>query len=108
MNLLDETVISLSQAAREVPSLRRGKSTNPVTIWRWARHGVLHSKGNVRLETLKYAGKTATTRQALRRFLDRCADKPIPANQPIQSTVSTAVRTRSQIEAAAILDAARI
>lgn len=107
-NLLDETVISLSQAAREVPSLRQGKQTNPATIWRWAKYGVQHAKGCVKLETVTFAGRTATTREAVKRFLARCANNSNLSEETVQPAIEMPSRSRERINAAAILDAAGI
>lgn len=78
LNLLDEDVVSLSQAAKELPRLRNNRPVSPVTLYRWAKYG---SK-SVILETAQFGGRVVTSRQAVRRFLEACAaarsGKPIP------------------------------
>ena len=55
-----ETVISLSEAARVLPRLRRGRKVHTSTLYRWASRGL---KGVV-LETLQVGGTTCTSREA--------------------------------------------
>jgi hypothetical protein len=69
---LNENVISLSAAARLLPRLRNNKPVNPSTVWRWSVHGV---KGK-RLETVKVGGVTATSVEAVRRFLRAINGQP--------------------------------
>ena len=69
VSLLHEEVISLAQAARELPSLRAGKPVHPTCVWRWSKHGVSTPAGRIRLEVTAVAGRIATSRQAVARFL---------------------------------------
>jgi hypothetical protein len=68
-NILTESVISLAQAARELPSLRAGRPVHPTCVWRWSKYGVKTPVGRIRLETTSVAGRVATSREAVRRFL---------------------------------------
>jgi hypothetical protein len=61
LHLLTEDVVSMSQAAREVP----GKPS-PSTLWRWSRRGI----DGVTLETVKVGSRIFTSRQAVTRFLE--------------------------------------
>lgn len=98
-----EEIISLTQAARELPSLRNNRPVAPPTIWRWANYGVKAGGQIIKLEMTSLAGRTVTSRQAVQRFLEQCAaarsGKPIPE----QSS-----RTQQQMEASRILSEAGI
>lgn len=59
-DLLTEDLLSMSQAARELPN-----RPNVSTLWRWANRGL---KGN-KLQVIRIGGRTLTSRQALTRFL---------------------------------------
>src|SRR5947199_11732 len=68
--LLNERLISLSQAARMVPSSRQGRPVSPSCVWRWHRFGVKTTDGRiVRLEALRLVNRLVTTEEALRRFI---------------------------------------
>ncbi len=64
-NLLTEDVLSMSEAAQEIPG-----RPHVSTLWRWAHRGLKGEK----LETLKIGGRTVTSRQAITRFFDRTND----------------------------------
>jgi hypothetical protein len=59
-----ETILSLSRAARSLPSRsgKRGVSTS--TIWRWCARGIR----GIRLETILIGGIRYTSAEALQRF----------------------------------------
>ena len=59
----NETLLSLSQAAREIPS-RTGRGVSVSTVWRWTLRGC---KG-VRLESIVCGAIRYTSREALHRF----------------------------------------
>jgi len=61
MKLLAEDVLSMSQAAREIPG-----RPHVSTVWRWANRGI---KGE-RLATVSIGGRIFTSRQAVTRFLE--------------------------------------
>ena len=58
--LFDEELLSLSQAAKSLPS-----RPHPSTVWRWTKRGVR----GVRLETIVIASRRFTSREALERFV---------------------------------------
>ena len=72
MSILDETTISLQDAAASLPSgMSRGKTMNFSTIWRWALRGVLAIDGRrVKLEAVRLGGRWLTSREAIQRFSD--------------------------------------
>lgn len=45
MRILQETMITLHEAAQTFPSNRAGKRMNFSTVWRWALKGVRASDG---------------------------------------------------------------
>ena len=68
IDLSNEEVLSLSDAARALPSVH-GRRIHPSTLWRWARKGI---KGQ-RLEYLRIGRAIVTTRRALNDFAARLA-----------------------------------
>jgi len=76
IDILSETVLSLAQAARQLPRLRgataTGKGVHPVTLWRWAKRGLNAPDGQkVCLEVIRIGGTNCTSLEALQRFIDR-------------------------------------
>ena len=63
LSLLNEDVIPLSAVPDEIP----GKQIHPTTVWRWSNRGVR----GIRLEVVKVGYEIRTSRQAVRRFLER-------------------------------------
>jgi Protein of unknown function (DUF1580) len=62
-----ESLITLAQAADELPRRRRGRKTHVSTLFRWTTSGC---RGVV-LESLQCGGTRCTSRQALQRFFER-------------------------------------
>src|SRR5262245_55601688 len=69
IDLQNETVISLTQAAKALPPVD-GKRIHVSTLWRWARKGVR----GVRLEHIRLGHRVCTSLQALSRFAQALAD----------------------------------
>jgi Protein of unknown function (DUF1580) len=69
-----ETLLTLKQAADEVPRRRRGRKTHISTLFRWSTVGC---RGVV-LETIQVGGTRCTSREALQRFFERLS-------QPVQA-----------------------
>jgi hypothetical protein len=62
--------LSLTQAARRLPSARRGRPVHSSCVWRWINNGVRLTSGEVvRLEAARLAGRWLTSEPALERFL---------------------------------------
>jgi hypothetical protein len=84
MGILDETILSLQEAADSLPSgMNRGKRLDFSTIWRWVLRGCLAIDGRrVKLEAVRLGGRWLTSREALERFSDALstpqADQPEP------------------------------
>jgi Protein of unknown function (DUF1580) len=69
MSILQESLLSLHDAAQLLPSSRVGKRVNFSTIWRWALRGVRATDGRrVKLEAARVGGRWLTSREALERF----------------------------------------
>lgn len=71
MSFLDEIEhdpLTLAQAAKKVP----GRTKNPSTLWRWARHGRQINGQLVKLEVLQVGRDLLTSRGAMLRFYCRC------------------------------------
>jgi hypothetical protein len=62
-----ESLLSLAQAADELPRRRRGRKTNVSTLYRWSQSGCR----GVRLETVQIGATRCTSREALQRFFER-------------------------------------
>ena len=92
---LQEEIISMTQAAKCLPSLRNNRPVAPNTVQRWAREGVTVGGQTVRLETTTIAGRTATSREAIKRFLNACHEARTGESPVVQMgpTVQTAPRS---------------
>jgi hypothetical protein len=75
---MSEQIISLSAAAKLLPRLRAGRPVSPATLWRWTTRGVR----GVCLETIRIGATTATSAEALDRFIAAINDKPIQSISP--------------------------
>lgn len=69
MSLLDEDLIELSDVPAMLPKASRKGGRHRCTVGRWVRQGVR----GVKLETVPIGGRDVTSKQAVRRFLDRVA-----------------------------------
>ena len=67
INLEDEQLLSLADAARALPRLRGRKRVHVSTLHRWVLRGVR----GVRLEATRLGRTLVTSREALQRFSDR-------------------------------------
>jgi hypothetical protein len=66
IDVTSEEILSLSQAAAELPRLRRGRKVALSTLHRWAKGGCR----GIRLETISIGSTACTSRQALARFFE--------------------------------------
>lgn len=64
MMILDEQILTLSQAAKRLPRLRGNRPVAVSTLWRWCQRGLR----GVRLEVIRLGGIRVTSEEALRRF----------------------------------------
>ena len=106
--LIDETMVTLTQATKMVPSRRPGKAPEVSTLHRWATRGLR----GVRLETIKVGGARMTSREALERFFQALTQLDLgrydqPAAPPVDPPVDPArdarvAAARARLEAAGI------
>ncbi len=98
-----ETLISLADAAGELPRRRQGRKTHVSTLFRWTTSGC---RGVV-LESLQCGATRCTSRQALQRFFERLS-APVHAGAvggspsrpgPIVGRRTLAQRQRASAEA---------
>jgi hypothetical protein len=66
-----ETLISLAEAAKELPRRRRGRKCHVSTLFRWTTAGV---RGIV-LESLQCGGTRCTSREAIQRFFEALSSR---------------------------------
>lgn len=65
IDIASEQLISLAEAAGMLPCGRKGRYPNVKTVYAWTIHGC---RGIV-LETLQLAGRRATSKEAVHRFI---------------------------------------
>jgi hypothetical protein len=71
-NLLMETIITLPEAARMLPPLRRGRPVTSSAVWKWASKGLRLSDGTrLKLEVLKIGSRWLTSKEAVFRLCQR-------------------------------------
>jgi len=90
-----EEILTLTQAAAELPRRRRGRKTHVSTLYRWTVSGC---RGVV-LESIQIGATRATSREALQRFFERLSQPDGIGENP--STPRTASQRQRQSEAAA-------
>ena len=96
-----ETVLTLAQAASELPRRRRGRKTHVSTLYRWTVSGCR----GVILEFIQVGATRCTSREALQRFFERLS-APVQAGAvgggqagPIVGRRTLAQRQRASAEA---------
>ncbi len=99
----NESLLTLAQAADELPRRRRGRKTHVSTLFRWSTAGC---KGIV-LETIQIGGTRCTTREALQRFYERLSQPHAVGDGcgPSSGSRSTVRRRRDSERAGAELEA---
>lgn len=70
LDIRNENIVSLNEAARALPRRRGGKKPHVATLYRWAQYGC---RGVV-LETCQIGGTKCTSLEALQRFVDRLSN----------------------------------
>jgi hypothetical protein len=104
----DETLITIPAAAKLLPPRGAAKGVNPSTPWRWCRKGVrVAGGGRLKLESVQIGAVTYTSRDALRRFLDRLAAARA-GDVESAATRSDAARERAAAASGRRLEAAGI
>jgi hypothetical protein len=81
--LLDESPLSLAQAAALFPSFRAGRPVHSATLTRWILRGVRGPNGSlVRLEAVRRPAGWLTSRESVQRFLVRLTPQLNPEEVP--------------------------
>ena len=88
-----EEILTLAQAAAELPRRRRGRKTHVSTLYRWTVSGC---RGII-LESIQIGATRATSREALQRFFERLSDPDRTGENP---STRTAKQRQRQSEAA--------
>jgi hypothetical protein len=71
-DILNETIVSIHEAAAVFPGRRPGKKLNFRTLWRWIIKGIHAADGQiVRLEAVRLGARWVTSREAIARFSAR-------------------------------------
>lgn len=112
-SVLAEQMLSLSKAARRLPSLRGGKPPHPATLYRWATAGRKSRSGRtVHLEIWRVGGTNCTSIEAIARFLDALNDIPpaelVTASQPKPPMTGRSPRTDSHGQARESIEVLRV
>jgi hypothetical protein len=103
IDIVNETLLGMGQAAHRFPPYRLGRPVNPSTIWRWIREGVVLPSGErVRLEGVRVGGRWLTSVEALARFAaaqtpDVDLKRPDPPKPPA-SRMRAAQRAGEQLD----------
>jgi hypothetical protein len=90
-----EEILTLAQAAAELPRRRRGRKTHISTLYRWTVSGCR----GVILESIQIGATRATSRQALQRFFERLSERERTGGAP--SAPRTTSQRQRESEAAA-------
>src|SRR3954451_18954579 len=92
-----ETLLSLAQAAEELPRRRRGRKCHVSTLYRWATAGCR----GVTLETIQIGATRCTSREALQRFFERLStpERGQASERPGVTFRTLAQRQRASAEA---------
>jgi hypothetical protein len=101
--LTAESLMSLAQAARQLPPGRRGRPVGLSCVLRWVLHGVPGPDGRrVRLEAVRLGGRWVTSREAIQRFAERLT--PLVEGAPAAASRTPERRRRASERAAAKLE----
>lgn len=95
IDLSKERVISLTEAARELPRRRKGVKPHVATLYRWASRGLR----NIRLETIQVGGTLCTSVEALQRFCAQLSSHNSPQITPLHSRSKALQRASSRLQA---------
>ena len=94
----DETVVSLTDAAKQLPRRRAGKRPHVATLYRWASAGVR----GIKLETIQVGGTLCTSLEALQRFCDRLSGNDSAEAPPARVRKREIERAERELEEAGI------
>lgn len=77
----NETLLTLTEAAKRLPTRRGGKRVHPSTLFRWVSHGFR----GIRLEYVQVGGTKCTSIEAIERFFQLCTTETDPAGHATTS-----------------------
>ena len=81
VDVLGEETLTLAEAAKALPRLRRGRKIHVSTLYRWISRGLR----GVRLEAVKLGGTLVTSKEALQRFAERLSRaEGVPEAVPVR------------------------
>jgi hypothetical protein len=102
IDVLTEELIPFTEAAKLFPPRRRGRRPSLSCIYRWTAGGC---KGVV-LESVQAGGTRCTTREAVKRFIERLTNDSGPAPAAVTSPKAphSPRNARATAQAAAYLD----
>lgn len=95
IDISTEHVLTLSQAAKELPERRKGRKPHVSCMYRWTISGC---RGII-LDSIQIGGTRCTSREAIQRFAEALSHKR-ETGEPAPATRSVIQRTRAS-EAAA-------
>jgi hypothetical protein len=103
LDITAESVLSLNQAARELPPGRGGRPVSLGCILRWVLEGAKAPDGKrVRLEALRMGGRWITSRESLQRFAEaltpRLSDAPMSSPRTPGRRQKAADRAARELE----------
>ncbi len=93
-SLLDESPLTLAEAARALPRLRGGKRVHVATLYRWVSRGV----AGVRLESLRLGRTVVTSREALQRFAERLGGRTVPTSPAAPAAARREARVDAELD----------
>jgi len=94
IDIENEELISLAEAAGMVPSGRKGRSPDVKTVYLWTTAGC---RGVV-LETVQIAGRRGTSKEAVRRFLQELTAASNTGKQPRRARPNEARNQAAEAE----------
>lgn len=92
IELENENVLTLTEAAARLPRRRAGKRPHVATLYRWALHG-LHG---VKLETLQIGGTMCTSLEAVQRFCEALTTRDATHQPPASGRRAEQIRRASE------------
>jgi hypothetical protein len=95
IDISTETILTLAEAANELPRRRRGRKTHISTLYRWTVSGCR----GVILESIQIGATRAVSRESLQRFFERLTELRETGEAP--SVLRTTTQRQRQSEAAA-------
>ncbi len=98
IDISNETLLTLTEAAQVRPRGRRGQPTHVSTVHRWIANGVR----GVHLEAIRLGGQLYTSKEAIQRFAERLTHQA--PKVVLTSPSTTRLRTRALKEAEKLLD----